>query len=123
MSSIKLTPNLNANLNASAIPCDCKSLAKSKKSKAMMGVMIIILLLLSIILIGYLGYRYIFKMNASDAFFNTTITASTLGLDIRERTPAEKIFTGVYALLAGVFFIAIISSAVSYIFTSYFLDG
>lgn len=87
--------------------------------KALKALIIMISVLIIILVIGFVGYKYIFKMNAIDAAYNTMINVSTLGIDPHTRTDGEKIFTGFYSLLSGVFFIAIIGIVMSYIFSLY----
>lgn len=89
-------------------------------------VLIIIILLIIIVAIGFLGYKYLFGMDTVDATYNTLINVSTLGIDPHTRTNGEKLFTGFYSLLAGVFFIAtvgvLISLIVSGIYEAKFVD-
>ena len=77
---------------------------------------LIILLLVVVVLIGIAGFKFLFKMSFIDAFYNATITASTLGTDVHERTSGEKIFTGIYGIVSCVLIISLISAMISYIF-------
>lgn len=77
---------------------------------------LIILLLVVVVLVGVIGFKFLFKMSLTDAFYNATITASTLGTDVHERTSGEKIFTGIYGIISCVLIISLISAIISYIF-------
>lgn len=96
------------------------SIIDQKNKKVVKLIFFLIILLLILILVGYLGFKYLFGMNNIDAVYNAMITTSTLGLDPHERTSGEKIFTGIYSILAGIFFISLIGAIVSYIFTLYY---
>lgn len=83
-------------------------------------IFILFILLTLVLLIGYIGYKHFFNMNHVDALYNASITASTLGLAPDEKTEQEKIFTGMYAFLSGIFVVSIVSAIVSSIFTLYY---
>ena len=82
-------------------------------------ILIIIILFLLGLTIGVLGYKYFFDMTWTDALFNATISMSTLGIAPNEKTAGEKIFTGFYAILSGVFFISLVSAVIQYVFNIY----
>ncbi|XWV26894.1 putative potassium channel protein [Tupanvirus soda lake] len=92
----------------------------TKQKKALMAIIIIFIILVVILLFGIIGYKYFFGMSWTDAIFNTSITASTLGIAPHERTNAEKIFTSIYAIVSGIFFVTTISTIIAYIFSLYF---
>lgn len=87
--------------------------------KVIHAIMILAVTFIVIFIIGIIGYKHFFHMKTSDAFFNTSLTVSNLAIDLHEKTAAEKIFTGVYSLIAGIFFVALVSAIVAYIFTLY----
>ena len=59
-------------------------------------------------LIGTIGYRFIGHLSWVDAFLNASMILAAMGpVDRMETTPA-KIFSAVYALFSGVFFIVTI---------------
>lgn len=91
-----------------------------KNKKVVKLIIFLLVSLLFLILIGYLGFKYLFGMNSIDAAYNAMITTSTLGLDPHERTSGEKIFTGVYSILAGIFSISLFGAIISYIFSLYY---
>ena len=82
---------------------------------------IIICLIIIIVYIGTMGFKHFFGMSYIDAIYNASITATSLGVDARERTSGEKIFTSLYALISGLFFITMISAIISYIFSIYYI--
>ncbi len=87
--------------------------------KVVHAIMILIIAFIVIFIIGVVGYGYFFQMSATDAIFNTSLTVSNLGIGLHEKTPAEKMFTGIYSVVAGIFFISLVSAIVAYIFTLY----
>lgn len=89
------------------------------REKTQLAILMLVSILFVVMCIGFTGYKLLFNLNNTDAFYYTAITASTLGIDPHPRTNKEKIFIGIYALLSGVFFIATISTIVSYIFSLY----
>lgn len=90
-----------------------------KKDKVVHAIMILVVAFVIIFFTGVLGYKYFFNMSLSDAIFNTSLTVSNLGIGLHEKTAAEKIFTGLYSLIAGIFFVSLVSSIVAYIFSIY----
>ena len=92
------------------------------KNQTIKAVFLIIGVVAIVLLIGFVGYRYFFNLSVVDAFYNTSLTASTLGVEVRERSNAEKIFTSFYALLVGVFFISTISMIISYLFAMHYIE-
>ena len=58
-------------------------------------------------------------MKTIDAVYNTSLTVSNLGIAPHERTTGEKLFTGFYGMLSGIFFISLISTIIAYIFSQY----
>jgi hypothetical protein len=89
------------------------------QDKVIHAILILTITFIVIFIIGIIGYKHIFHMGTTDAFFNTSLTLSNLAIDLHEKTEAEKIFTGIYSLIAGIFFIALVSAIVAYIFTLY----
>ncbi|AHA45141.1 putative potassium channel protein [Hirudovirus strain Sangsue] len=102
---------------------ECSKIERPNVNKKLTRLIIVLFCLLCIIVtLGVIGYKFLFKMSYVDAIYNTAITTSTLGIAPGDKTDAEKIFTGIYAVLVGVFFISVISAIVSYMFTTYILD-
>lgn len=92
------------------------------RKRIMHAILILIIAFGVVYLIGIIGYRHYFNMSVSDAVFNTSLTVSNLGVGLHEKTSQEKVFTALYSLLAGIFFVSLVSSVVAYIFTIY-LEG
>nr|WBF71014.1 putative potassium channel protein [Megavirus caiporensis] len=101
--------------------CSNQITLPKRKARVLELIIILTIILVIIIIFGYLGYRYLFNMTRVDALYNTTLTISTLGIAPGDKTEAEKIFTGIYAVLVGVFFISLVSAIVSYIFSIYII--
>ena len=61
------------------------------------------------VLIGMLGFKYIVGLNWVDAFTNAAQVLSGTG-EVDKATNTEgKIFTGIYALFGGIFFLILIA--------------
>lgn len=89
------------------------------KNKVKHAILVLFIFFIVIFFIGIVGYKYVFGMSPSDAFFNTSLTVSNLGIGLHEKTATEKIFTAIYSLLTGILFVSLVSSIVAYIFTMY----
>lgn len=68
------------------------------------GLVVITILLLSVIL-GMAGYMYFEQMPAIDAFQNTAMLLGGMGQVNAPQTNVGKLFTGLFALYAGLVFI------------------
>ena len=68
-------------------------------------------LLLLVFIIGLIGFRILFNFGWVDAFHNTAVTMSTLGIhsECNVETDNQKIFVGIYALISGALYLSIIS--------------
>jgi hypothetical protein len=64
-------------------------------------------LLLFVLLIGMLGYHFLGDLSWVDAFLNASMIMGGMGpVDFfRQDQSAAKIFSGIYAILCGVFFL------------------
>lgn len=72
-----------------------------------------IILLIIVLLIGMIGFRYLVKLNWIDSFQNASFYISGLGPLAEMTTNGQKIFSGVYAIAAGIFYLAIAAYLVS----------
>ncbi|BCS82878.1 putative potassium channel protein [Cotonvirus japonicus] len=97
----------------------CAGIKSTANTKIIKLIIILFCILCIILVVGVIGYKYLFNMNYVDSVYNTTLTVSTLGIAPGDKTDTEKLFTGIYAVLVGVFFISVVSAVVSYIFTMY----
>ncbi|AGC01719.1 hypothetical protein H012_gp746 [Acanthamoeba polyphaga moumouvirus] len=113
---------MSVNINKCVQECVDKGAKTIKKSRVLEVVLILFCVFCVVIIIGIIGYRTLFKMSLIDSIYNTTLTVSTLGIAPGDKTDAEKIFTGVYAIIVGVIFISFVSAIVSYIFSLYVLQ-
>lgn len=89
---------------------------KIKLKKILIFAVILFVLILSV---GFIGYKHFFGMSSVDAFYNTSLTITTVAVAPHERTNSEKMFTAFYALFSALLFLSLISAAVAYIFTLY----
>ncbi len=114
-----------SNINSTYV---CKSVSSpnlsifnsTKNNSALQLLLIIIIIFLVVFLVGIIGYRHYFKMNGVDAVFNTSLTMTTLGIPVNERTDEEKLFTSIYAIFSQIFFVSLISCIIAYMFTMYY---
>lgn len=90
---------------------------KCKVRKIILVVAILFVLVLSI---GFFAYKYFFGMSSVDAFYNTSLTITTVSVPPHEKRDSEKIFTGIYALFSAIIFLSLMGAIVSYIFSLYF---
>ena len=90
-----------------------------RKEKVMHALYILIIAFIVVLAIGFIGYKFLFHMTFEDAVFNTTLTMSNLGIGLHEKTHGEKLFTGFYSLISGIFFLSLMSAIIAYIFTIY----
>lgn len=82
---------------------------KEPKKKTKIGELILwtLVLVVSILFIGMLGFRYIAKLGWMDSFQNTAFYISGLGPIAEMKTDGQKLFSGLYAIVGGIFFLAI----------------
>jgi hypothetical protein len=93
-----------------------------KRTKVIKAIIILGVVFVIVVLFGIYGYKRYFGMDTTEAIYNTTLTVSNLAIGLHEKTQAEKIFTGIYSLIAGLLFVSLVSSTVAYIFTLYLED-
>jgi hypothetical protein len=67
---------------------------------------------LIILLIGVLGFHYISNLEWIDAVHNSSMYLAGLGPLFEMKTTKEKVFSTFYAILASIFFLAIIIALV-----------
>jgi len=63
--------------------------------------------LLLALLIGMLGYHHLGPMDWIDAFLNASMILSGMGPVADLQTDSGKIFSGLYAIFSGIFFLAL----------------
>lgn len=75
----------------------------------------LIVILMIIFVIGIIGFRFFFDVNWIDAFFQTGLATSTLGLSATSvaETDSQKLFLVIYALTSSIIFLGIASHLVS----------
>ena len=78
-------------------------------------VFLLILLIFIVSILGCLGYCYFFDQNIIDGMYLSIVTMSSLSLEIKPLTNAQKIFVLVYSLLSIGIYLIFISCLVSYI--------
>lgn len=114
MSIQSTMPNLGKNSGTSKIAMI--NLGK----KTLLLTLLIFVIMAIVITIGAFCYKLLFKMSYVDAYYNSMLTASTLGVDPHTKTTGEKMFTGFYGLFCAVLLIAFISTIVAYLSNSYY---
>lgn len=72
-----------------------------------------IILFVIILIIGTIGYRYLFTLNWLYAFYNATLILTAIGVEDKSKTNVQKIFVALYYLVAVIIFISLASRAVS----------
>ena len=78
-------------------------------------VLIFIIVVFTLILIGIIGYIYIFDQEFIDAFYSTVITMTSLNLGATPQTSAQKVFLALYSIFAVLVYFIFISILVAYI--------
>ena len=75
----------------------------------------LVVILLIIFIIGIIGFRFFFNVGWIDAFFQTGLATSTLGLSATSvaETNSQKLFLVIYALTSSIIFLGIASHLVS----------
>lgn len=75
----------------------------------------LIVILIIIFIIGIIGFRFFFDVGWVDAFFQTGIATSTLGLSATSvaKTNSQKLFLVIYALISAVLFLGIATHIIS----------
>jgi len=75
----------------------------------------LVVILLIIFIIGIIGFRFFFDVGWVDAFFQTGLATSTLGLSATSvaETNSQKLFLVIYALTSSIIFLGIASHLVS----------
>jgi len=75
----------------------------------------LVVILLVIFIIGIIGFRFFFNVGWIDAFFQTGLATSTLGLSATSvaETNSQKLFLVIYALTSSIIFLGIASHLVS----------
>jgi hypothetical protein len=70
--------------------------------------LLLFLLLFVILIIGTLGFHHICKLSHMDAFYNSCLTVTTLGIQYRPNKNSEKIWISIYSLISVILFLSII---------------
>ena len=76
----------------------------------------VILLFIGLLILGLIGFRYIAELSWIDAFQNTAFYMSGLGPVAVMKTTEQKLFSGIYALIATVLYLGIIVYIIDQIF-------
>ena len=75
-----------------------------------------IILFVIVLGIGMFGFRYIGKLNWIDSFQNTSFYISGLGPVAEMNTTGQKLFSGSYAIVSGILYLALAAYIVGKIF-------
>jgi len=93
---------------------------KPKKFSKLLLIMLLVLVI--VFVLGMIGYKYLFDIPWLDAMYYTAITTSTLDLPVainNDRTPGQKVFIAVYALMAAIIFIGTASQLITSLIERY----
>jgi hypothetical protein len=71
-----------------------------------------LILFVVVTFIGILGYRYLFGMEWFDSIYSAVVVLSTLSLEGRIGTPAQRIFIMFYSFVAGIVYLTIATHAI-----------
>lgn len=80
-----------------------------------------LILFLILILLGTVGYVYLFELNCLDAFYNASLILTTISLEVTPITDGQKVFIIIYSMVSVILFLSIVSGAINKIF-DLFLD-
>lgn len=78
----------------------------------------LLVLLISVLVIGTLGFIQFADLSFIDALHTSSLYASGLGPSIQLQTTRGKAFSTLYALIAGLFFVAVVAFFIQNMFTS-----
>lgn len=75
----------------------------------------LVIILVIIFIIGIIGFRYFFNTDWVDAFFQTGLATSTLGLSATSvaETNSQKLFLVIYALTSSIIFLGVAAHIVA----------
>lgn len=76
---------------------------------------LILVIMTAILLIGTLGFKHIAKLSWIDSIHNATMYASGMGPLFEMNTFEGKLFSSVYTMMAGLFFIAVMAVFIAHI--------
>ena len=82
--------------------------ASSEKNKVRRLFFVIAFLFIVILLIGTIGFHYLSELGWLDSLHNSSMYLAGLGPLYEMKTKKEKIFSTFYAILASIFFLALI---------------
>lgn len=72
-----------------------------------MLLLVLLALLIALIVIGMIGYRYLFGLDWVDAFYSATLILTTINSDVKPKTNTQKIFIAFYALFSVLVFLTL----------------
>ena len=87
-------------------------MTQAKSSETSRILMWLFVLGITILIIGTYGFHYISRLNWIDSFHNASMYASGMGPLFKMKTNEAKIFSSIYALIASLFFIAIVAALI-----------
>ena len=77
---------------------------------------IVIILIILVFIIGILGFHYFFDQEWIDSFYYTSVTMSSLSLEIKPENNSQKIFVSLFSLLSIGMYLILIAVLVSLFF-------
>ena len=82
-----------------------------------MLLLILLALLIALIIIGMIGYHYLFGLDWVDAFYSATLILTTINSDVKPKNNAQKIFIAFYALFSVLVFLTLATALYGKIIT------
>lgn len=110
--------HLLQNIEHIIIKCDKLNKIK-KKQKDVNIILFSLILFIIVLLLGTLGYFYLFGLSWLDSFYSATLILTAITIEFEAMTKGQKIFILIYALIAVVIFLSVANSTMNRIFDLY----
>lgn len=75
-----------------------------------------VILFVIVIIIGTIGYVYLFGLSWIDAFYNASLVLTAIGVEVDPQTVGQKLFIIVYSLISVLLLLSIANSVADRIF-------
>lgn len=76
-----------------------------------------IIIFIVIILLGTIGYVYLFGLTWIDAFYSATVNLTAISIEVHPQTVGQKLFIIFYSLIAVIFLLSVANSLSNRIFS------
>ncbi len=78
-----------------------------------------IIIFLTIILVGTIGYIYLFDLTWIDAFYNASLVLTAISVEVNPETIEQKLFIIIYSLISVILFLSIASGVINKLFDAF----